>query len=76
MAFLDPALWTGTIFSGRWAPGGAGELAVAEPATGHALGFTGSTEAGRIIGTTAAGHLTRVHLELGGNSPECRRGTP
>ncbi len=32
------------------------------------VSFTGSTAAGRAVGTLAAQHLTRAHLELGGNS--------
>jgi benzaldehyde dehydrogenase (NAD) len=32
------------------------------------VSFTGSTRAGRIIGAQASEHLTRAHLELGGNS--------
>jgi aldehyde dehydrogenase (NAD+) len=33
------------------------------------IAFTGSTNVGRQIATTAAAHLTRVSLELGGKSP-------
>jgi benzaldehyde dehydrogenase (NAD) len=32
------------------------------------VSFTGSTAAGRAVGTLAAEHFKRVHLELGGNS--------
>jgi benzaldehyde dehydrogenase (NAD) len=32
------------------------------------VAFTGSTRAGKQVGALAARHLTRVHLELGGNS--------
>jgi benzaldehyde dehydrogenase (NAD) len=50
-------------------PGGAdvGEALVADPNV-RVIAFTGSTAAGRIVGSLAAQHLKRVHLELGGNS--------
>ena len=50
-------------------PGGAdvGEALVIEPSV-RVIAFTGSTAAGRIVGSLGAQHLKRVHLELGGNS--------
>jgi benzaldehyde dehydrogenase (NAD) len=50
-------------------PGGAeaGEARVADPHV-RVVSFTGSPAAGRKVGATAARHLKRVHLELGGNS--------
>ena len=50
-------------------PGGAdvGEALVKDPLV-RIIAFTGSTAAGRAVGATAAQHLKRVHLELGGNS--------
>lgn len=50
-------------------PGGAevGEALVADPHV-RVVAFTGSTRAGRIVGELAGRHLTRAHLELGGNS--------
>jgi benzaldehyde dehydrogenase (NAD) len=50
-------------------PGGAelGEAIIADPRV-HLVSFTGSTRAGRRVGEVAGAHLTRVHLELGGNS--------
>ncbi|CAN5123550.1 benzaldehyde dehydrogenase [soil metagenome] len=50
-------------------PGGAdvGEAMVADPRV-RVVAFTGSTRAGRSVGELAGRHLTRVHLELGGNS--------
>jgi benzaldehyde dehydrogenase (NAD) len=50
-------------------PGGpdVGEQIVVEPRV-RVISFTGSTAAGRIVGSLAARHLKRVHLELGGNS--------
>jgi benzaldehyde dehydrogenase (NAD) len=40
VAFLDPALWQGKVYSGGWIRA-AGEAAVIEPATGNELGRTG-----------------------------------
>ncbi|MFD4410077.1 benzaldehyde dehydrogenase [Streptomyces sp. NPDC058476] len=50
-------------------PGGAdtGAALVAAPQV-RVISFTGSTAAGRRVGATAAEHLKRAHLELGGNS--------
>jgi benzaldehyde dehydrogenase (NAD) len=50
-------------------PGGAdvGSALVADPHV-RVISFTGSTAAGRKVGTLAAEHLKRAHLELGGNS--------
>jgi len=50
-------------------PGGpeVGEALVADPAV-RTISFTGSTAAGRAVAELAGRHLTRVHLELGGNS--------
>ncbi len=50
-------------------PGGAdiGAAMVADPRV-RVIAFTGSTRAGRIVGEIAGRHLTRAHLELGGNS--------
>jgi benzaldehyde dehydrogenase (NAD) len=50
-------------------PGGAdvGEALVIDPKV-RVIAFTGSTAAGRSVGSLGAQHLKRVHLELGGNS--------
>lgn len=50
-------------------PGGAdvGEALVIDPRV-RIIAFTGSTAAGRAVGSLGAQHLKRVHLELGGNS--------
>ncbi|HEY1825813.1 MAG TPA: benzaldehyde dehydrogenase [Acidimicrobiales bacterium] len=50
-------------------PGGAdvGEALVVDPEV-RVIAFTGSTRAGRSVGSLGAHHLKRVHLELGGNS--------
>jgi len=50
-------------------PGGSdvGEALITHPLV-RVVSFTGSTAAGRRVGELAAKHLTRAHLELGGNS--------
>ncbi len=50
-------------------PGGVdvGEALVTHPLV-RVVSFTGSTAAGRKVGELAGRHLTRAHLELGGNS--------
>jgi benzaldehyde dehydrogenase (NAD) len=50
-------------------PGGAdvGEALVTAPQV-RVIAFTGSTRAGRAVGSLAGQHLKRAHLELGGNS--------
>ncbi|MFD9357741.1 aldehyde dehydrogenase family protein [Streptomyces sp. NPDC060031] len=50
-------------------PGGAGTGAaiVADPLV-RVVSFTGSTASGRSVAELAGRHLTRAHLELGGNS--------
>ncbi|HVB50871.1 MAG TPA: benzaldehyde dehydrogenase [Acidimicrobiales bacterium] len=50
-------------------PGGAdvGQALVIDPKV-RVIAFTGSTVAGRSVGSLGAQHLKRVHLELGGNS--------
>jgi benzaldehyde dehydrogenase (NAD) len=50
-------------------PGDAevGEAIITDPRV-RVVAFTGSTRAGRQVGALAAKHLTRAHLELGGNS--------
>jgi benzaldehyde dehydrogenase (NAD) len=43
IGIMDPARWTGMIAGARgWAPGGGGEIAVIEPATGEKLGAVGA----------------------------------
>jgi benzaldehyde dehydrogenase (NAD) len=41
MSFLDGASWRGNISVGGWRPGGAGDAAVIEPATGETLARVG-----------------------------------
>ncbi|WP_119730986.1 benzaldehyde dehydrogenase [Thermomonospora amylolytica] len=45
MTLLDPVLWSGRIFTGRWSAGAAGALEVTEPATGAVLGSVGAAGA-------------------------------
>ncbi|WP_336207555.1 benzaldehyde dehydrogenase [Nonomuraea sp. LPB2021202275-12-8] len=46
---------------------GTGRALITDPNV-PVISFTGSTSAGREVGETAARHLKRAHLELGGNS--------
>jgi benzaldehyde dehydrogenase (NAD) len=50
-------------------PGGVdvGEALITDSST-RVIAFTGSTAAGRVVGSLGAQHLKRMHLELGGNS--------
>ena len=41
MSFLDPALWTGKVYTDGWTDGAAGALEVREAATGDVLGDIG-----------------------------------
>ncbi|HXW45225.1 MAG TPA: benzaldehyde dehydrogenase [Streptosporangiaceae bacterium] len=41
MALLDPSVWQGKIYSGRWKESGGGTVAAIEPATGAELGRFG-----------------------------------
>jgi benzaldehyde dehydrogenase (NAD) len=45
MGLLDSVTWSGSIFSGGWASGGAGDYPVVEPATGDELGRMGRASA-------------------------------
>ena len=45
MSFLDPATWTGKIYSGGWVEGSGGTYQAVEPATGQALGTVGAASA-------------------------------
>jgi benzaldehyde dehydrogenase (NAD) len=47
--------------------GDVGEAMVTDPHV-RVIAFTGSTRAGKAVGELAGRHLTRAHLELGGNS--------
>ena len=42
MALLEPADWSGRIFSGGWVAGGGQSNPAVEPATGRTLGTSGS----------------------------------
>ncbi|WP_240759272.1 aldehyde dehydrogenase family protein, partial [Phytoactinopolyspora endophytica] len=54
MTFLDPAAWSGMIYSGGWAPAHGGTQAVIEPATGDELGTTGMADAEDVARATSA----------------------
>ncbi|MGW4801382.1 benzaldehyde dehydrogenase, partial [Nonomuraea sp. NPDC004297] len=41
MTFLDPGIWTGSVFDGGWTAARAGDAPVVEPATGNELGRAG-----------------------------------
>jgi benzaldehyde dehydrogenase (NAD) len=42
MALLEADRWTGQVFVDGWEPGGGGDYAVVEPATGNELGRLGA----------------------------------
>ncbi|MFD4605739.1 aldehyde dehydrogenase family protein [Streptomyces sp. NPDC058464] len=48
---LDPALWTGKVFTGRWHAPDAGVLEVREPATGLLLGTVGASSPEAVAAT-------------------------
>jgi len=55
VALLDSVDWQGHIFkAGRWQPGGAGDYAVVEPATGAELGRMGSASVQDVAEAAAA----------------------
>jgi benzaldehyde dehydrogenase (NAD) len=53
MTLLDPAIWTGKIFDGRWSTGSGGVFDVTEPATGATLGALGRADAGDVAKAAA-----------------------
>jgi benzaldehyde dehydrogenase (NAD) len=61
VSLMDAAHWTGRIFTAAgWVPGGNGETAVVEPATGAELGSIGSaSEADVLKSATAAAQAQR-----------------
>lgn len=65
-AFEEAGLPPGVL---QLLPGGpdVGEAMITHPLV-RVISFTGSTAVGRRIGELAGKHLTRAHLELGGNS--------
>ncbi|MGO9295550.1 MAG: benzaldehyde dehydrogenase [Streptosporangiaceae bacterium] len=54
MALLDESAWRGTIFSSGWRPGGGGDAAVIEPATGTELGRAGLASAADVSAAAQA----------------------
>ena len=53
MALLDDGRWNGNIFQDGWVPGGGGDAAVIEPATGEELGRVGVANAADIARAAA-----------------------
>ncbi len=53
MALLDDGRWNGNIFQDGWVPGGGGDAAVTEPATGEELGRVGVANAADIARAAA-----------------------
>ena len=45
MALMDESAWRGKVFLGGWSPGGGGDIAVTEPATGAEIGRVGLASA-------------------------------
>ncbi|HEY1674884.1 MAG TPA: benzaldehyde dehydrogenase [Streptosporangiaceae bacterium] len=41
MTLMDESAWRGKVFLGGWSPGGGGDIAVTEPATGAEIGRVG-----------------------------------
>ncbi len=64
--FEEAGLPTG-VFSMLPGAQDVGEALVTDPLV-RVIAFTGSTHAGKRVGSLGAEHLKRVHLELGGNS--------
>ena len=71
MSLMDAGVWTGRIYSAAgWVPGGAGESAVLEPATGAELGSIGlASESDVLKAATDAAHAQR---DWAARSPEAR----
>lgn len=53
MALLEPRVWSGRIFTGRWEQTGASAPST-EPATGEVLGEVGQADASRLAASAAA----------------------
>jgi benzaldehyde dehydrogenase (NAD) len=66
MTLLDDARWSGKIFQDGWVPGGGGDAAVTEPATGEELGRIGVANADDIARAAArAAEAQRTWAETG-----------
>ncbi|WUI01259.1 benzaldehyde dehydrogenase [Spirillospora sp. NBC_00431] len=53
MTVLNESAWTSKVFLGEWTPGGGGDYAVVEPATGKELGRLGAATPGDVGRATA-----------------------
>ena len=53
MGLLDAATWSGRLFIDGWVPGGAGDYAVQEPATGQEIARLGVASAGDVAKAAA-----------------------
>jgi benzaldehyde dehydrogenase (NAD) len=53
LAFLDPAVWAGRLFSGEWKAAGGGTRDVVEPATGKVLSRVGLGNAADVAAATS-----------------------
>lgn len=54
LAFLDPAVWAGRLFSGEWKDSGGGTRDVVEPATGRVLSTVGMGSSGDVAASARA----------------------
>ncbi|GAB3556014.1 benzaldehyde dehydrogenase [Spelaeicoccus albus] len=70
MTFLDPATWTGNIFSGGWHVGSGPAQPVIEPATGNELGRIGTATPDDV--RKAASEAARAQIVWAATSPEER----
>ena len=59
MSFLDPHVWTDSVFTGTWQRATGGVAAVVEPATGKELATVGIANAADIATACAAAAATR-----------------
>jgi benzaldehyde dehydrogenase (NAD) len=69
MALMDESAWRGKVFLGGWSPGGGGDIAVTEPATGAEIGRVGlasAADVARAAQVAAGGQVSwaaRPHTE-------------
>ena len=59
MAFLDGASWQGNVLLNGWRPGGAGDAAVVEPATGEELARSGRASVHDVADASEAGRAAQ-----------------
>jgi benzaldehyde dehydrogenase (NAD) len=63
MALMDESAWRGKVFLGGWSPGGGGDIAVTEPATGAEIGRVGlasAADVARAAQVAAGGQVSWV----------------